>query len=296
MTGKPRVGLVGAGIMGKGLGRNVLRRGFELAVHDSDPASVARMVELGATAANGIPGVAAASEIVLTCLPSLAAIEDVYAGKDGLIETAAPGTILVDASTSDPRLTQSLGARAAARGVHVVDAPMLRMEPQAWDGTLVLLVGGDEVVVERCRPVFEAVSEQWVHCGPIGAGHTFKLLNNMVGLSTHAAYCESFTLARKLGLDVDRLYKVLSSGMSQSRIMDVMAPRILAGDHSPMFATGVALKDIALFTRLAEAEKSPALVGDAARQVYQLATAMGYGGENITRIGTAVAKLAGTEL
>ncbi|MGE0745841.1 MAG: NAD(P)-dependent oxidoreductase [Rhodospirillales bacterium] len=296
MSEKPRVGLVGAGIMGKGLGRNVLRRGFELAVYDTDAASVARLVDLGATAANGIPGVAAASDIVLTCLPSLAAIEDVYGGPDGLIASAAAGAILVDTSTSDPRLTQALGGRAAARDVAIVDAPMLRMEPQAWDGTLVLLVGGEDTAVERCRPVFEAVSEQWVHCGPLGAGHTFKLLNNMVGLSAHAAYCESFTLAKKLGLDLDRLYKVLSSGMSQSRIMDVMAPRILAGDHGPMFATEVALKDISLFTRLAEAEKSPALVGDAARQVYQLATAMGFGGENITRVGTAVARLAGTEL
>jgi 3-hydroxyisobutyrate dehydrogenase-like beta-hydroxyacid dehydrogenase len=296
MADKPRIGLIGAGIMGKGLGRNVLRRGFALSVHDSDPVAVDRLVGLGATSANGIPGVAAASDIVLTCLPSLAAIEDVYAGKDGLIETAAPGTVLVDASTSDPRLTQSLGARAAARGVHVVDAPMLRMEPQAWEGTLVLLVGGETGAVERCRGVFEAVSEQWVHCGPLGAGHTFKLLNNMVGLCAHVAYCESFTLAKKLGLDLDRLYKVLSSGMSQSRIMDVMAPRILAGNHGPMFATEVALKDISLFTRLAEAEKSPALVGDAARQVYQLASAMGYGGENITRVGTAVARLAGTDL
>ncbi|MBM3486839.1 MAG: NAD(P)-dependent oxidoreductase [Alphaproteobacteria bacterium] len=293
MTETPRIGLIGAGIMGKGLGRNMLHKGFPVAVHDSDRAAVDRLVGMGATAANGIAGIAQGADIVVTCLPSLAAISAVYDGPDGVIANARLGTIAVDTSTSDPKLTQALGAKAAARGVHLVDAPMLRMEPQAWEGTLVLLVGGAKDQVERCRPMFEAVSEQWVHCGPLGAGHTFKLLNNMVGLTAHVAYCESFTLAKKLGLDLDLLFQVLKSGMSNSRIMETMGPRVLANDLSPMFATEVALKDIGLFTRLAESEKCPALAGDAARQTFQLATAMGHGGDNITAIGAALARLAG---
>jgi 3-hydroxyisobutyrate dehydrogenase-like beta-hydroxyacid dehydrogenase len=290
-----KVGLVGVGTMGKGLGRNILKKGFELAVADTDPKAVERMVAMGAMPANGVAGLAASCDIVGACMPSLEAIQAVFDGPNGLIANARKGTVLIDFSTSDPKLTQTLGAKAQAAGVAVVDAPMLRMEQAAWNGTLVLLVGGAVADVERCRGVFEAVSERWIHCGDLGAGHTFKLLNNMTGLAVHAAYCESFTLARKMGLELDRLYDVLSSGMSGSTILKAMGQRVINDDHSPLFATDIALKDITLFTRLAQAQNSPAFAADGARQVYQLASMMGYGNENITRLATALARLAGTK-
>ena len=295
MTEQPRIGLIGAGIMGKGLGRNLMAAGYSLTVTDTDATAVARMRDMGAAASNGVAGLASSSDIIGTCLPSLDAIQDVFEGDGGIIANAEPGTIVIDFSTSDPNLTRALAEKAAAREVTVIDAPMLRMEQNAWDGTLVLLVGGDDATVQRCDAIFQAVSERYFHCGGVGAGHTFKLLNNINGLSVHAVYCETFTLARKLGMDLDRLLEVLQSGMSGSTILNAVSQRVITGEDGPVFATDVALKDATLFTRLAEDTGSPALVASAARSVYQLTSMHGYGADDIIGIGKALAEIAGVD-
>lgn len=292
MTEQTRVGLVGAGIMGKGLARNLMAAGYALTVTDTDATAVAGARDMGASAANGVTGLAASCAVIGTCLPSLDAIKAVFEGTDGLIANASPGSVVIDFSTSDPNLTRSLAEKAAARDVTVIDAPMLRMEQNAWDGTLVLLVGGDEATVKKCDGIFQAVSERYFHCGDVGAGHTFKLLNNINGLSVHAVYCETFTLAKKLGMDLDRLLEVLRSGMSGSTILNAVSHRVVTGEDGPVFATDVALKDATLFTRLAEDTGSPALVASAARSVYQLTSMQGYGAEDIVNIGKALAEIA----
>lgn len=295
MTERTRIGLIGAGIMGKGLGRNIMEAGYDLSVTDKDPASVDRMTEMGASASNGVAGLSASNDLITTCLPSLSSIDAVYDGEDGILANAGPGSVVVDFSTSDPNVTRSLAAKAADRDITMIDAPMLRMEQNAWDGTLVLLVGGDPATVEKCDGLFRAVSERYFHCGDVGAGHTFKLLNNINGLSMHAVYCETFTLARKLGMDLERLLEVLLSGMSGSTILNAVTQRVVTGAEGPVFATDVALKDATLFTRLAEDTGSPALVANAARQVYQLTSMQGYGGEDIVNIGKALAEIAETK-
>lgn len=295
MSSDSRIGLIGTGIMGKGLGRNLMAAGYALTVADTDATAVARLRDMGASASNGVPGLASSSDIIATCLPSLDAIQTVFDGEDGIIANAAPGSIVIDFSTSDPNLTRSLAEKAAARDLTVIDAPMLRMEQNAWDGTLVLLVGGDEATVKRCDGIFQAVSERYFHCGDVGAGHTFKLLNNINGLSIHAVYCETFTLARKLGMDLERLLEVLRSGMSGSTILNAVSHRVVTGEDGPVFATDVALKDATLFTRLAEDSGSPALVATAARSVYQLTSMHGYGADDIVNIGRALAEIASVE-
>ncbi len=285
-------GLVGAGIMGKGLTRNLLAQGFELSVFDSDPAAMERAAGMGARPANGLAGLCAATTTIGTCLQSIDAIRAVYLGPDGLIANAREGSVLVDFSTSDPAVTRELAEQAAVRSVQVIDAPMLRMEQHAWEGTIVLLVGGPEEVVERCRPAFEAVSERFVHCGPVGAGHTFKLLNNVNGLCMHAMYAETFALATKLGVDLDRLLEVLSSGMSNSTILGALSKRILTGEDGPVFATEVALKDVSLFAKLAADTKSPSLLASATREVYQLTTLLGYGDKDVVSVGAALRSIS----
>ena len=237
-------GLVGAGTMGKGLARNLLRNGFEVSVHDIDAAAVDRAVGMGAKPANGLAGLCEATGTIGTCLQSIEAIRSVYQGPDGLIANAREGSALIDFSTSDPAVTRELADEAASRAVHVVDAPMLRMEQHAWEGEVVLLVGGPEEIVERCRPAFEAVSERFVHCGPVGTGHIFKILNNVNGLCIHAMYAETFALAAKLGVDLDRLLDVLSNSTSNSAALGALSKRIVTGEDGPFFATEVALKDV----------------------------------------------------
>ena len=285
-------GLVGAGIMGKGLARNLLAGGFELSVFDIDPAAVERAAGMGARPANGLAGLCAATTTIGTCLQSIEAIRAVYRGPDGLIANAREGSVLVDFSTGDPAVTRELAEEAASRSVHVIDAPMLRMEQHAWEGTIVLLVGGPEEAVERCRPAFEAVSERFVHCGPVGTGHIFKLLNNVNGLCMHAMYAETFALAAKLGVDLDLLLEVLASSMSNSTILGALSKRILTGEDGPVFATEVALKDVSLFARLAADTGSPSLLSSAAREVYQLTALLGYGDKDVVSVGAALREIS----
>lgn len=295
MSDRRRFGLIGAGTMGKGLGRNLIRRGFAVAAVDPDPERMAFIRSLGAAEANGVAGLAASSDVIGACLPSLAAIREAFEGPDGIIANARPGSVVVDFSTSDPRLTRELGAKAAERSIAMIDAPMLRMERHAWEGELVLLVGGEADTVAGCAAVFEAVSERFIHCGPLGSGHTFKLLNNVSGLAMHAAYCESFTLGRKLGVDLDLLLEVIRSGMAGSTILDATSHRVVTGEEGQLFATDTALKDVTLFTRLAEDMGSPAPVAAGARSAYQLTSLMGYGGDDIVNIGAALERLAGAD-
>ncbi len=285
-------GLVGAGTMGKGLARNLLGNGFALSVHDIDAAAVERAVGMGAKPANGLAGLCEAAETIGTCLQSIEAIRSVYQGPDGLIANAREGSVLIDFSTSDPAVTRELAAEAEARSVHVVDAPMLRMEQHAWDGEVVLLVGGPEEIVERCRPAFEAVSERFVHCGPVGTGHIFKILNNINGLCIHAMYAETFALAAKLGVDLERLLDVLSNSTSNSAALGALSGRIVTGADGPFFATDVALKDVSLFAKLAADTKSPSLLANATREIYQLAALMGYGDKDVVNVGAALRRLA----
>ena len=285
-------GLVGAGIMGKGLARNLLAGGFELSVFDIDAAAVERAVGMGAKPVNGLAGLCAATATIGTCLQSIDAIRAVYQGPDGLIANAREGSVLIDFSTSDPGVTRELAAEAASRAVHVIDAPMLRMEQHAWEGTVVLLVGGPDDIVESCRPAFEAVSERFVHCGPVGSGHIFKLLNNVNGLCMHAMYAETFALATKLGVDLDRLLEVLDSGMSSSTILGALSKRIVTGEDGPFFATEVALKDVSLFAKLAADTRSPSLLASATREIYQLTTLLGYGDKDVVSVGAALREIS----
>ena len=292
MSDDRRFGLVGAGIMGKGLVRNLIANGFEVSVVDKDAEALDRARAMGAAPANGLEGLCATASQVGTCLESVEAVREVYLGTGGLIDSAREGSVLIDFSTSDPSLTQELVSAGEVRGVHVIDAPMLRMEQHAWEGKLVLLVGGEEALVARCAPIFEAVSERFVHCGPAGAGHTFKLLNNINGLCIHAAYAETFALAEKLGVDRTRLLDVLTSGMSGSTILDAVSKRMITGEDGPVFATDVAMKDVSLFAKLAADTKSPSLMADAARELYRLTSLAGHGGADIVNVGKTVSDIA----
>ncbi len=288
-------GLIGVGTMGRGLARNMIAAGISVHAYDISAVRLSEASQLGANAANGIAGVCQSADIVGVCMPSLAAIRDVFESPDGLLASGRPGQVVVDFSTSDPNLTRELGARCAERGMTLVDAPMLRSEDAAWNGKLVLLVGGPAEAIEACRPAFEAVSETFIHCGAIGAGHTFKLLNNINGTAIHAAYCETFVLAKKLGLDTEKLLAVLRSGLSGSVILEAMSQRVLEDNHEHQFGIDVCLKDVTLFCRLAADSGTTSVMGDAARHLYQLASLSGHGADTMTRLGTTLADIAGVD-
>ena len=295
MKSKQTVGLVGAGLMGRGIGKNLLEKEFDLTVvAHRNRAVVDELIGLGATEVGSVAELAAAGDFVVTCLPSIPAVNEVFEGPDGVLAHARAGAGIIDTTTSDPVLTRRLHDLATEKGLHLVDAPLLGPPRKTWDGTISLAVGGDAAGLALCMPVLEAFSEQILLTGGPGSGHTVKLINNAVTLTNSAILYEAFTVARKQGVDLDTLYKALDASMASSKRLHVIAPALIKDDHTKTFGLNVATKDVVLYSALTTAIGVPSLVGDSTRQLHQLACAMGFGEENVTRIATALAQLAGT--
>lgn len=287
------VGLVGIGTMGRGLARNLATKGHDLTVFDMNAAACAEAVGFGARQAASVTELAKSCDILMTCLPSVAAIRSVYLGQGGLIDAARPGSVLVDLSTGDPDLARDCADRARAKGLAFLDAPMLRNPEAAWNGTLHLIVGGDLSVLDRVRPALEAVAERVVLVGPTGAGQVLKLINNAVTISNTAILTEVFGVARAQGVDLALLADALSNSMAGSKVLPSVAKRLIEDDHSPLFATDVVKKDISLYTALAASTGCLSPIGDTVRDLVRLASGMGYGNEHYTRIASVLAVAGG---
>lgn len=298
MTDKPRIGFIGVGLMGHGICKNLLERGYAVNVL----AHVRRqriddLVARGAREEASVASLAAASDVVMTCLPDIATVEAIYLGDSGLIASGRQGLVLVDCTTSDPHLTQRLEAEAAAAGMALVDAPLMKGPKEAWAGELNVIAGGEAATIESLRPILETFAKQVFHVGPVGHGHRVKILNNVISMCNLAVVAEAFTTAARLGVDQQMLLEVVSSGKADSRALSDLAPRLIAGDHALSFTVDVGLKDIGLFRALAGEAGAISPLADAARSVFWLARQLGYGGENASRIGTALSRMAdGIEL
>lgn len=290
-----KVGLIGAGLMGKGIGKTLLERGCELAVvAHRNRGPVEELIALGATESPSVASLSAGSDFIITCMPSIPAVTAVFEGQGGILANARRGSAIVDTTTSDPELTRRLYGLARERGLHLVDAPLLGRPNQTWDGTISLAVGGDAEGLALCEPILAAFSTQRFMTGGPGSGHTVKLINNAVTLTNSAILYEAFTVARKQGVDLQTLYGVLDASMASSKRLHAIAPALIKDDHTKTFGLAVATKDVVLYSALTTALGVPSLVGDSTRQLHQIACAMGYGDENVTRIATALATLAGT--
>jgi 3-hydroxyisobutyrate dehydrogenase-like beta-hydroxyacid dehydrogenase len=291
----PTIGLIGLGNMGRGIGKNILEAGMPLSVMDTSQETVAQLRDLGAREATSMSDMVAESEVILTCLPSLASVRQIYLGEGGIVDYAGVGKTAVDCSTATPVLAQEIGAALGARQMSFLDAPMLKTPQAAWDGTLHLVVGGDGDTLERVRPVLETISEKIVPAGALGNGQAMKLINNAMTLGTHVVVCEALTLARKLDVDLSAMLAVGDASMASSNKLRELAPRLIADDHSLSFATDVALKDLTAFSEMAQAAGAMIPACDAARDLMRLTSGAGYGAANVSRVATILADAADTK-
>lgn len=295
MKEQESVGLIGAGLMGVGIGETLLRNQFPLLVlAHKNRENIEHLVRLGASEAESMTDLIRRSDAIITCLPSIEAIQEVFEGEHGILNHAGEGTIVIDCSTSDPRLTRSLQARAEQRGIHLVEAPLLGPPPKTKDGTISVAAGGKEADVQKAMGVLEAFTGRVLMAGGPGSGHTIKLINNAVVLTNSAILYETFSVARKMGVKLDSLYEVLDTSMASSKRLHVIAPALINDDHEMRFAVDVATKDLVLYTEVAGASGVPILVGESAKAQYRLCQSLGYGSENVTKIATALAEIGGT--
>ena len=288
-----RIGFIGLGLMGTPIVLNLLKAGFEVTVWNRTREKAAPVLEAGASWAETIPALAGQSDVVMMMVTDAAASEAVICGPDGVLDHARNGTILVDMGSIAPEMSRSLADRAAARGVAMLDAPVTGNPNVARNGKLGIMVGGDREVLDRVRPVLEALSAVIVHAGPSGAGSTLKLVNNLILGVAIEAVAEALVLARKAGIDPDCVRQITSVGGARTGAMETRGARMIAGDFSPHFSTDNMHKDLSTALRLADSLGAAAPVGAAALEILQAARAQGKGSMDSAVVYEVVAQLSG---
>lgn len=299
MSAKPRIGYIGVGLMGHGAAKNILEKGgYPLTVMaHRNRAPVEDLLARGAREAADPAAVAAASDIVVTCLPSSVEVEATVQGERGLLEALRPGMILIDSTTADPGSTRRLGAELARRGAAMVDAALGRTPKEAEAGTLATYVGGDPETIATIRPILATFADTIVVCGGLGAGTTCKLVNNAVSIGLCALIAESLTTAAKLGVDMAALAQVLSAGGADGRMWQMMRPWLLDGDDSHLKGPlRIAAKDLRFYNRMAEEAGVATFIAQAASQTYRLALSHGHGERYMPTLPGIVAELNGGRL
>lgn len=244
--GKTNVGFVGLGIMGKPMARNLLKAGYHLRVHSRSRGPVEELVALGAVAAASPAEAAEGAGVVITVLPDSPDVEAVVMGARGVSSALRPGAVLIDMSTISPVVSRRLAGGLLSRGVWMLDAPVSGGEKGAIEGTLSVMVGGDEAVFQACRPIFDVLGRNVLYMGPSGAGQVTKACNQIVVAVTIQAVAEAMTLASRAGVDPAKVRQALLGGFAQSRILEQHGQRMLERRFEPGFKVRLHLKDLGI--------------------------------------------------
>ena len=293
MSDNPRVGFIGVGMMGHGMAKNLLAKGFPLTIRiNRDRARAADLLAAGANEAKTPAEVAKASDFVIVCVTGSPQVEEVVLGPGGILEAARPGLTVIETSTAEPGSTARLRAALGAKGAALVDAPLARTPKEAEEGRLNTMVGGSDADFASVRPVMAAFCENIFHVGPPGAGHTLKLVNNFMAMTTVGMIAEAFAVAAKAGVRLDKLFEVVSMGAINSPIFQMMAGGAVQGDLAKMkFAIVNGAKDMRYYTHLAESLPVATFIGEAVHQSFELAVALGLGEKMVPSMIEAQEKL-----
>ncbi|MFZ0736154.1 MAG: NAD(P)-dependent oxidoreductase [Candidatus Acidiferrales bacterium] len=265
---KPAVGLIGLGLMGKPMGRNLLKAGFPLTVWNRTRARGEDLVREGARWGETPRDVAAASDVLITIVSDPPALEEVLWGKSGVFEGLRKGSVLIDSSTVSPDLERRAAATCAERGAEFLDAPVTGGTWGAEAGELVFMIGGKQETLARVEPVLQAVGKRFFLLGPNGAGQTVKLAMNMILALEVEAFAEALALVTSSGVAGEKLVEVLQSSMARSGVLDVKVPVILKGDFKPSFPLRLMHKDMRLALELAKKKGVTLPAGAAAYETY----------------------------
>ena len=297
-TAKQRIGLIGAGLMGHGIGRNILKHDYPLTVlvhRNRKP--VDDLITGGAREAKTPRAIAEASDVVFICVTGSPEVEQVVYAADGLLAGARPGLVIADCSTAEPGSTGKSASDVAAKGAVFVDTPMTRTPREAEAGKLALMTGGDEKALAEIRPILSCFADTIIHAGGVGAAHTLKLVNNFLALGTAAVVAEGMNAAAKAGVDLQALRDIVVSGGANSVMFERLIKVALADDDSAaQFAIANARKDLRYYTNMAEKLPVVSFIGEAVHQTFILAEARGYGQRFVPRLTDLLGELNGVEV
>jgi len=298
LADKPSIGFIGTGFMGHGMAKNIVEKGFALAImghHNRAP--VDDLVTRGARELRTAKDVAAASDIIFLCVTGSPQVEALVRGADGLVAGARKGAIIADCSTSDPVSTLALAAELGAKGIHFIDAPLGGTPAQAEAGKLWAMVGASPEVFERIKPVCEAWAAKVDHIGEVGVGHKMKLLNNFLSMGYGAIYAEALTLAQKTGISPAVFDTVIRGSRMDCGFYQTYFQYVLTRDRDAhKFTIANAAKDMRYLASLADAEGVANPVGAAVKNAYASALAAGKGGDYVPMLSDFVAAANGVKL
>jgi len=265
---KPRLAMIGLGLMGAPMAVNFLKAGFPLTVWNRTAEKAQKLANLGAAVAASPADAAAQSDILLTIVSDPPALEQVLYGKNGALAALSSGSVLVDSSTVTPALARRIARDCAAKSVAFLDAPVTGGTWGAEKGELVFMIGGEKSTFERARPVLEAVGKRFFLLGPNGAGQTVKLAMNLILALEVEALAEGLALATRSGVEGSKLIEVLQSSMGRAPVLDIKAPSMLKRDFTPTFPLRLMHKDVRLALELAKENGLDLPAGAAAFRAY----------------------------
>ena len=271
------IGFIGVGLMGKSMVRNLMKAGYELHIYARTKAKVEDVISEGAVFHESIADCVKGRDAVITIVGFPQDVEEVYFDSGNILDSAAPGAYLIDMTTTSPMLAEKIYEEGTKRGFHVLDAPVTGGDTGAKEGTLSILVGGEEADYKACLPLFFFFVTNINYEGKAGSGQHCKLANQIMIAGTLSGVCEAITYAQEKGLDLDTFMKSVSAGAAGSRQLDLFGPKIAAGDYTPGFFMKHFIKDMKL--ALIEANKSGLDLGVLSQVLanYEELEAEGYG-------------------
>lgn len=296
-----QIGFIGIGVMGRPMTLNLLKAGHHVTIFARHPekSEVQEVLQAGAKQAPSPRAVAMVSDMVITALPNSPQVEEVVAGEQGILSGARKGLIIIDMSTIAPAMSRKLSELAAAQGAHFLDAPVSGGSQGAINGTLTIMVGGEQEIFEQARPVLEAMGkkENILHVGPSGAGEIVKIVNNALCGAIAASTAEAFVMGVKAGADVETMTRIISVSTGGSwQLANQFAQRAFNGNFQPGFMTDLLHKDLGLALEMAAENQTTLPMTALTRQMYEMVRAAGYGREDYTSLLRVLENMAGVEV
>jgi L-threonate 2-dehydrogenase len=290
---KGTVGQVGLGIMGGAFAKHLLAAGFDVIGYDVAPAAVRALVSAGGQSARSAAEVAARVRIVITSLPSPAAMEAAYFGKQGIAAGARAGTVVVEASTMTLELKETIRRRLARGKVTLLDCPISGTGAQAAAGDIAIYASGDRAAYNRCRKVFDGFARSTYYCGEFGVGSKLKFVANLLVTIHNLSTAEAIVMGEKAGVDLELLYRVISDGAGASRMFQVRGPLMVKGHYLPAhMKSKIYQKDIDIIRTFARRLKCPTPLFDRSLPYYTDALRQGWSDEDTAAIHAVLRKRA----
>jgi len=290
------IGFIGLGIMGQPMALNLIRNGFKVSAWNRTRSKADAVEKAGGRIAPTPAEAVRDADVVIMIVSDSAAVQEVVAGKGGILEALRPGMIVVDCSTISPEVSRKLAAQAASRGASWLDAPVTGSKHGAEKGDLTFMIGGDQEALERVMPVLKALGKKHIYCGAQSLGLSAKLVQNAIQSTMVEIFSEGFVMAVKAGVKPQTMMEIIQSSLARSALIDFKAPFVFKGDFTPYFPLKLMHKDLGLTMEAAYALNVPMPIAAAVKEIYGAVKAKGKGDLDYAAVITLFEELAGAKV